>query len=224
VVQGDPLVDWTNLDATRRFNEPGSGSVDLPAHPAVMAQLQPGNRIIVIRDRAVWMAGPLEIPADFAWSITEEPGVGKVTVYFADDLSIVAGYITWPQPAAAWTAQPANTWRQIATGNGEDLIRTLVDENCGPGARAERRIPNFALDAVAGVGTTTSVRTRFEPLLDTCRRVAVDGGRIGFRTRQTSSQILFGCYQPRDLTATARFSIGLGNLRSVKAKQSLPTV
>jgi len=224
VVQGDPLVDWTNLDATRRFNEPGSGSVDLPAYPHVMAQLQPGNRMVVIRDRSVWMSGPLEIPSDFTWSITEEPGVGKVTVYFADDLSIVAGYITWPQPAAAWTAQPANTWRQIATGNGEDLIRTLVNENCGPGARAERRIPNLALDAVAGAGTTTSVRTRFEPLLDTCRRVAVDGGRIGFRTRQTSSQILFGCYQPRDLTATARFSIGLGNLRSVKAKQSLPTV
>ncbi|MFI1467651.1 siphovirus ReqiPepy6 Gp37-like family protein [Streptomyces wuyuanensis] len=223
-VQGDPLDGWTSLDVTKRFNEPGSGSVVLPARPDVMAQLQPGNRLLVIRDSAVWMAGPLEIPADFSWSVTEEPGWGQVTVSFSDDLAFVAGYITWPTPANAWTAQLANTWRQITSTNAETIIRTLVNENCGPGARTERRIPNFALDSVAGVGTSTSVKTRFEPLLDTCRRIAVDGGAIGFRTRQSAGQILFGCYAPADLTATARFSIGLGNLRSIQSKQSAPTV
>jgi hypothetical protein len=223
-VQGDPLDGWTNLDATKKFNEPGSGSVDLPARPDVMAQLQPGNRLVIIRDGAVWMAGPLEIPADFSWSVTEEPGWGKVTVSFSDDLAIVAGYITWPTPANAWTAQLANTYRQITGTNAETIIRTLVNENCGPGARSERRIPHFALDSVAGVGTSTTVKTRFEALLDTCRRIAVDGGAIGFRTRQTAGQILFGCYAPADLTATARFSIGLGNLRSIQSKQSAPTV
>ncbi|MET9729227.1 siphovirus ReqiPepy6 Gp37-like family protein [Streptomyces sp. NPDC006458] len=224
VVQGDPIDGWTNLDATKKFNEPGSGSVDVPARPDVMAQLQPGNRLVLIRDGAVWMSGPLEIPADFTWSVTEEPGYGKVTVSFSDDLAIVAGYITWPTPANAWTAQLANTYRQITSTNAETIIRQLVNENCGPGARAERRIPSFALDAVAGVGTSTTVKTRFEALLDTCRRIAVDGGAIGFRTRQTAGQILFGCYAPRDLTATARFSIGLGNLRSITSKQSAPTV
>ncbi|MCX4969386.1 siphovirus ReqiPepy6 Gp37-like family protein [Streptomyces sp. NBC_00654] len=223
-VQGDPLDGWTNLDATKKFNEPGSGSVDLPARPDVMAQLQPGNRLVLIRDGAVWMAGPLEIPADFSWSVTESPGSGRVTVSFSDDLAIVAGYITWPTPANAWTAQLANTYRQIASTNAETIIRALVNENCGPGARAERRIANFALDSVAGVGTSTTVKTRFEALLDTCRRIAVDGGAIGFRTRQSATQILFGCYQPRDLTATARFSIGLGNLRSIQVKQSAPDV
>ena len=223
VVQGDPLDGWTNLDATKRWNEPASGSVQLPARPEIMAQLQPGARLVVIRDRAVWLAGPLEIPSDYAWSVTEAPGHGRVTVNFADDLALVAGYITWPSPAAAWTAQPANTWREIPSTNAEAIIRQLVTENCGPGARAERRIPHLALAPVAGVGTTTTVRTRFEALLDTCRRVAVDGGGIGFRTWQTATQLLFGCYAPRDLTATARFSVGLGNLRSVQAKRSAPT-
>ncbi|MFI9600320.1 siphovirus ReqiPepy6 Gp37-like family protein [Streptomyces sp. NPDC052043] len=224
VVQGDPLDGWTNLDATKRFNEPGSGSVDLPARPDVMAQLQPGNRVVVIRDGAVWMAGPMEIPADFTWSVTEEPGWGRVTISFSDDLATVAGYITWPAPASAWTAQPANTHRQITGTNAETIIRSLINENCGPGALAERRIPAFVLDSVAGAGTATTVNTRFEPLLDTCRRIAVDGGRIGFRTRQDLGQIKFGCYAPRDRTSTARFSIGLGNLRSIQAKQSAPTV
>ncbi|WUB64604.1 siphovirus ReqiPepy6 Gp37-like family protein [Streptomyces sp. NBC_00582] len=224
VVQGDPIDGWTNLDCTKKFNEPGSGSFDVPARPDVMAQLQPGNRVTVIRDNAVWMAGPLEIPSDFSWSVTEQPGWGKVTVSFSDDLAVVAGYITWPTPANAWTAQLANTYRQITGTNAETIIRTLINENCGPAARAERRIPNFALDSVAGVGTSTTVKTRFEALLDTARRVAIDGGAIGFRTRMTATQILFGCYAPADLTATARFSIGLGNLRSVQAKQSAPVV
>lgn len=224
-VQGDPLADWLSLDATLRFNEPGSGSVDLVAHPYVMAQLQPGNRLTIIRDGTIWMAGPLEIPQDFSWGIggTGEAPPGKVTVHFSDDLARPAGYITWPAPASAWSAQP-NTARQILSTNAETIIRTLVNENCGPGAQVARRIPHFALGSVAGVGTTTKVNTRFEALLAACRRVAIDGGGLGFRTRQTASQIEFEVYAPADRTATARFSEGLGNLRAVTYKQSAPTV
>lgn len=223
-IQGDPIAGWTQVDAIKKFNEPGSGSVDLPARPEVMAQLQPGNRLVLIRDGQIWMAGPMEIPADYTWSVDGEPGPGLVTVNFSDDLATVAGYITWPEPAEAWTDQQGNTWRQITATNAETIIRQLVDENCGPGALAARRIPNFVLDTAAGVGTTTTVNTRFEPLLEAARRVAVDGGAIGFRVRQDGTQLKFGCYAPADLTATARFSVGLGNLRSIASKVSAPTV
>ncbi|MEU5111719.1 siphovirus ReqiPepy6 Gp37-like family protein [Streptomyces longwoodensis] len=223
-VQGDP-PEWTSLDATLRFNEPGTGTVEMAAHPYVMAQLQPGRRLVVIRDQAVWMAGPMEVPQDWSWGVGNqgEAPPGVVTVNFTDDLALPAGYITWPAPASAWSAQP-NTARTITATNAETIIRTLINENCGPGARTDRRIPNFALAAAAGVGTTTSVNTRFEGLLATCRRVALDGGGLGFRTRQTTSQILFEVYAPVDRTATARFSEGLGNLRAVSYKQSAPTV
>ncbi|MGW5122960.1 siphovirus ReqiPepy6 Gp37-like family protein [Streptomyces sp. NPDC004069] len=226
VVQGDPLTGWRDLDATVKFNEPGSGSVTLTAYPEVMAQLQPGNRLEVIRDNGYWMGGPMEIPTDYTWSISDEgePDPGRVTINFSDDLAVPAGYITWPVPASAWTAQPANTWRTIDSGTSESIIRQLVNENCGPVARADRRIPNLVLDTAAGVGTTTTVNTRFEPLLDTCRRVALAGGGIGFRTWRDGNQIRFGCYAPIDRTATARFSQGLGNLRYLGYKQSAPTV
>jgi hypothetical protein len=225
-VQGDPLADWTSLDATLRFNEPGSGSVDLVAHPYVMEQLQPGNRLVVIRDGEVWMAGPMEITQDYAWGIgtggASPPG--QVTVNFADDLAMPAGYLTWADPAAAWAAQPDTASYSLTATNAETIIRTLVNLNCGPGALAARQIPNLVLDTAAGVGTTTTVNTRFEGLLAVCRRVAIDGGGIGFRARQDGGQIKFGCYAPADLTATARFSTGLGNLRSITYKQSAPTV
>jgi hypothetical protein len=61
------------------------------------------------------------------------------------------------------------------------------------------------LDTLAGVGSNTSISTRFEPLLDVCRTVAAKDG-LGFRTRQVGSQIKFGVYAPADRTATARFS------------------
>lgn len=221
-VQGDPLSGWTNLDTTRRFNEPASGTVQLPATPDVMAQLQPGRRLVVIRDGQVWTAGPMEIPADYSWSVEQDSGVGTVTVAFSDDLAVLAGYITWPAPASAWTAQQGNTWRQLTTANSETIIRTLVNETCGPGARTDRRIPNLSLATAAGVGTTTTVRTRFEPLLEVGRRVAIDGGGIGFRTQQTGAGIEFGCYAPADLTGAARFSLGLGNLRSLRYSASAP--
>lgn len=225
-VVGDPLVDWISLDTTLKFNEPASGIITLVAYPEVMEQLQPGNRIVIIRDGEIWCAGPMEIPQDFTWGIGEsaEPDPGRVVVNFSDDLALIAGYITWPTPASAWSAQPSNTPRTITATNAEDIIRTLVNENCGPGAIAARQIPNLVLDADAGVGTSTSVTTTFEALLDTCRRVAIDGGNIGFRTRQDAGQIKFGCYASVDRTDTARFSKGLGNLRAVQFKLSAPTV
>ncbi|MFB8772093.1 siphovirus ReqiPepy6 Gp37-like family protein [Streptomyces broussonetiae] len=225
VVQGDPPSEWANLDAALRFNEPASGSVDLVAHPYVMAQLQPGNRLVVVRDREIWCGGPMEIPTDFSWGIGGEGEAppGRVTVSFSDDLARPAGYLTWPAPGSAWSAQP-DTAYQLTSTNAEVILRTLINVNCGPGALAARQIPNLALGAVAGVGTTVSVQTRLERLLDVCRRVAIDGGGLGFRARQVGEQILFEVYAPQDLTSTARFSEGLGNLRAVTYKATAPTV
>ncbi|MEV8600437.1 siphovirus ReqiPepy6 Gp37-like family protein [Streptomyces griseoviridis] len=223
-VQGDPLADWSGLEATQVFNEPGTGSVDLVAHAYVMAQLQPGNRLVVIRDREVWMAGPMEVPTDFSWGIGGEGEAppGRVTVNFSDDLARPAGYLTWPAPGSAWSAQPDGS-RKIGPASAESVIRQLVTENCGPAAIAARRIPNFTLGTAAGVGTTVSVETRLERLLDVCRRLATDGGGLGFRARQVAAQILFEVYAPDDRTATARFSAALGNLRAFTYKRSAPT-
>ncbi|MBK3572581.1 siphovirus ReqiPepy6 Gp37-like family protein [Streptomyces sp. MBT65] len=222
-LQGDPLTGWTNLDVTVNFNAPASGTVTLPAYPEVMAQLVPGHRIVVIRDGVIWTAGPMEEPTNYRWSL-DDPGVGVVDVNFSDDLAVIAGNVTWPEPALTWTGQHGSTYRSFTATNAETIIRTLINENCGPGAITARRIPNLVLDTVAGAGTNTAVSTRFEAVLDVCRAVASAGGSIGFRTRQDGSQIKFGCYTPTDKSATARFSTGLGNLRSVAYSQSAPTV
>ncbi|MFB7597265.1 siphovirus ReqiPepy6 Gp37-like family protein [Streptomyces sp. NPDC056160] len=223
-VLGDPLAGWTQLSCERNFNAPASGSVTLPAYPDAMELLQPGHRLVLIRDKEIWCAGPMEQPQDYTWDLAQDAGPGTVTVSWSDDLARVAGYLTYPEPAKAFTAQETitNRVRQISSTNAETIIRTLVNENCGPGALAARRIERLALDAVAGVGTARSISTRFEPLLDACRTAAATDG-LGFRTRQVGDQILFGVYAPADRTKTARFSQGLGNLRKLAFTLAAPT-
>ncbi|MFE6408532.1 siphovirus ReqiPepy6 Gp37-like family protein [Streptomyces sp. NPDC057837] len=223
-VLGDPLAGWTKASCDLNFNAPASGQVTLPAWPQYMELLQPGNRMVLIRDNAIWCAGPLEEPQDYTWDLGQNAAPGTVTVTFTDDLARVAGYLTYPNPAVAFSAQTttSDVVRNLSGMNAELIIRQLVNENCGPGALAARRIERLVLDAVAGVGTTRTIRTRFEPLLDACRTVAVGDG-LGFRTRQVGDEIRFGVYQPVDRTGTARFSAGLGNLRSVRFTLGAPT-
>jgi hypothetical protein len=189
-----------------------------------MQLLQPGNRLVVLRNGAIWCAGPLEEPQDYVWDLDQNAGPGTVTVSYTDDLARVAGYLTYPEPTKAFSAQTktSDVVRNLSAMNSELIIRQLVTENCGPGALTARRIERLVLDTVAGIGSTRTLRTRFEPLLDACRTVAIADG-LGFRTRQVGNQILFGVYQPTDRTDTARFSSGLGNLRSVRFTMAAPT-
>jgi hypothetical protein len=180
-----------------------------------MAQLQPGNRLVVIRDNQIWCAGPMESPQAFTWDLDTNADPGTVVCQFSDDLARVAGYLTYPDPTKAFSAQPSDTTAYaISSTNAETIIRTLVNVNCGPGAITARKIEKLVLDTVAGVGTSTSITTRLEALLDVCRTVASTNS-LGFRTRQDGNQIKFGVYAPVDRTATARFSAALGNLRSL---------
>lgn len=222
-VVGDPLDGWTRLACDLNHNRPASGQVTLPARPEVMKLLQPGRRLVVVRDQAVWCAGPMEEPQDYAWDLESNAG-GTVNVRFSDDLARVAGYLTYPEPSKAFTAQDTivDRMRTFTSQGAETIIRTLVAENCGPGALSNRRIQRLVLDPVAGVGGNRSLSTRFDPLLDACREVAATDG-LGFRTRQVGTEIRFGVYAPRDLTGTARFSAGLGNLRRVGFTLAAPT-
>ncbi|MBZ6259768.1 siphovirus ReqiPepy6 Gp37-like family protein [Streptomyces olivaceus] len=222
---GDPITGWTKLTCDLNFNAPASGSVELPAWPSVMEQLQPGNRMVVIRDKKIWCAGPMEFPQDpYSWDLGTNASPGTVTVRFSDDLARIAGYVTYPEPSKTFAAQTttSDVKRKIVASTAEETIRTLVNENCGPGALPARRIERLVLDTIADVGTAQVLATRFEPLLDICRKAAITN-RLGFRTRQVGDEIRFGVYEPRDLTKTVRFSDGLGNLRSVQSTLGAPT-
>lgn len=224
-VLGDPVAGWSNLEVTLRVNEPGNGSFTAPTSDTLTALVRGGgNRVVVIRDGSVFAAGPIEKPGPEKWSVDGgDSGSGTMTVHFADDLALVAGRVTYPNPAAASTAQTTSA-RWISVMNAEAIMRNLVNLNAGPGALAERKIPKLILGPLAGVGVTVKGGTRFDPLCDVLRSVALAGGGLAFRTQQVGTDIEFQVYRPVDRTAAVRFSPGLGNLRSYSYDPEAPSV
>ena len=229
-VVGDPLDGWTDIDLTLRYRQPSSGVLTIPAYPEVIAQLgvDEPRRAVIMRDGEIVLSGPIEQPmAPYQRTLPGSDGAGDArpgTLQLAvvDDLAHLAGRLVYPDPTAAADSQTASHYTDSDTA--ETLMRDLVNLNAGPGALPDRQVPNLALGAVAGVGSTVSVSARFSNLLTELQGLAVAGGDLGFRIRQDAGQLLFEVYQPRDLTATARYSWDLGNLRSVSVERSAPTV
>ena len=222
-VVGDPITRWTSLDVTRRRNEPGGGTVKLSRADITADQLAPGNRIVMVRDGQVFSSGPIERPGPENWSVDgEDVGPGTAEVTWADDLASVVARRTYPTPSAASTAQTDARW--TATGAAADVIRSLVNLNAGPGALSYRRVPGLVLGAGAGIGATVTFGTRFEPLGDALRTVALLGGGLAFRVVQVDRMLEFQVSEPRDLTRRVRFSRGLRNLRSYQYEPAAPTV
>jgi hypothetical protein len=128
-VVGDPIVTWTSIDVTLKFNEPGSGLFTAPGYTWIRQQLAPGNRVVVIRDGKVLLAGPIE-----KWQFErsddgDNAGDGNLTVNFADDLALVVARQTYPNPALTPSAQTIDNW--TFSGNAEVALRTLVSANSG---------------------------------------------------------------------------------------------
>lgn len=223
VVVGDPIVCWTSLDITLKYNEPDSGIAIMPGYPWILDMVTPpGRRMVVIRNGKVLTAGPIEQRLHERSDDGENAGDGKLTINFADDFALVAARSVLPNPALTPETQNLDNW--TFTGNAEVALRTLVDLNAGPGALAARRVPGLTLGAVAGVGSSITVKAeRQQPLGDVARSIAEIGGGLGFRVRQSGTSKLFEVYTPPDKSGTVRFSFGFGNLRYVSYEVSAPT-
>lgn len=229
VVQGNPIINWTLLDMTLRFNEPGSGMFIAPGWPSLREQLVPGSRVMVIRyetrhpgDGGQFVfTGPVESILYERSDDGENAGVGRVTVTFSDDLAEVVARLTYPNPALEPDDQSTASW--TFAGNAEVGLRTLVNLNAGPGALTARRMPSLVLGALASVGTNVDITAQLmEPLGDVMRRIALAGGGLGFRTRQDSNQIKFEVYEPVDRSDTVRFGFATGTAKYLGYEQSAP--
>lgn len=246
-VLGDPIHEWSSLQTTLKWKEPGSGSLVVPAHQYVQLQLQPGCRINVIRkvlgQSSVLIAGPMEKKLWERSDNGENGGVGTRTINFTDDTASIAQRLAYPDPSKLPEAQTTDYWTY--TGNPEQAMLQLVNTQCGPAAMADRRIPKLVVAPFSGIsgtgtiklGPTTDVnpRERLETLTEVLRRVCklgVGAGQhpdsLGFRTRMTTQDdepvILFEPVRSRDLTGQAHFSFGMGNLKYFAYEETAPTI
>lgn len=227
-VVGDPIVAWTMIQVTLKFNEPDSGMFTCPGYSWIRDQITPGCRIVVIRDGSVLTAGPME---KLLWERSDDgdnAGAGTLTVNFSDFTALLAGRQTYPNPALTPDTQTTDAW--TFTGNAELALRALADGNAGPSALAARQIPRLVLGTVAGVGTSiTATADRMEPMGDVMRRIAVSGGGLGFRTALTGNPgddhfgIQFQVFQPTDLSDQVIFGYGAGSLKYIAYEATGPT-
>lgn len=220
-VLGDPIVGWTTIDITLRFNEPSSGSFTVPGYNWIRQMMQPGCRCVIIRDREILIAGPLEKWQYERSDDGDNAGDGMLTVNFADDLALVVARCTYPDPTLAVSAQVIDNWTY--SGLAESALRDLADRQSGPGALAARQIPALVLGSFNSLGATVSAKADLmEPMGDVLRRVASAGGGLGFRTQQVGQTIEFQVYQPLALADQVFFGFGLGNLKYISYEVIAP--
>jgi hypothetical protein len=219
----NPIGSWTSLDCVIRHNQVGGGMLTAPASRALLNAIQPGNRVLVTRHGEPLSSGPIEKPGAYRWSASDRQlaGRGLVDIGWADNLVYLSWRLTYPNPALIAALQDIDYYT-ADTVNAELLMRALVNLNAGPGALLNRRIPHLILGSVASIGTDINITTRFQALTDVLRQIAVAGGGLGFRVRESGGQLLFEVYECPDLTKKVVFSRALGNLRSMTTNPEGP--
>lgn len=247
-VLGDPIWEWSYLQVTLRWKEPGSGQFKVPNFPYIRAQVRSGARVVIVRRvlgvQSVLISGPIEqILRERSDDNDDNGGVGQLTVTFTDDLAWIAVRVAYPDPTKEMEAQSTDYW--IYSGNPEAGMLQLVETQAGPSALPARRVPGLRTAVFSGIsgtgtvklGATTNVapRARLEPCTDVLRTMATTGvgagfdpDSLGFRTRQTVDTagtpiILFEVLRSRDLSGQVHFSFGMGNLKYYSFEEDAPT-
>lgn len=234
-VVGDPLQHWSSLQATLRWKEPGSGQIVTPAHAYVREQVNPGNRVVIVRrvfgKSETLISGPIEEILRERADDGENGGVGVMTITFADDLAWLGARITYPEPARNPAAFTQDYWTY--TGNPVNVMYDLVRLNAGPNALPARRVPHLVTaDPVPIPGTVTVTgKTRLEKLTEVLRRVATNGvgtgfdpDSLGFTVAQVDQQLLFEVRRSRDLSGEVFFGFNVGNLQYYAFDLTAPSV
>ncbi|MFJ3665077.1 siphovirus ReqiPepy6 Gp37-like family protein [Streptomyces sp. NPDC090106] len=210
--------DFTSLTLTPRFNAVGAYVLSIAADSPKAAMLIPGNGLVIRRGSTVLMSGPIREPN---WE-SGDGGTGKLTVNGVDDMALLAGTTCWPNPTAAASSQTDPVYK-ISGVAAETAMRSLVNLNIGPGAHSARKITNLTLATDGGNGPSiTKQLTQFDSLLTVLQDIAKTAG-LGFRIVQVGGYLQFQVYEPADLSGTAKFSFGLGNLADASYSVTAPT-
>lgn len=215
------VTDYTSLTVVPRFNTIGAISMEVSADSDSAPLLVEGNGLIIKTAAGeTVLSGPIRNP-DWSRSSSDSGG-GKLTVGAVSDDEILSRYTCWPNPTAAIGSQTASVYK-INTASVETGMRDLVNLNAGPGALASRKNTLLTL-AANGLHGPTLVRevNQFDNLLTVLADIGAAAG-LGFRVIQVGAGLQFQVYEPEDLSGTARFSFGLGNLTDANYSTTAPT-
>lgn len=205
------VEDFQTAEFIGRFNDVGTWTITLDGRlPAATYLTAPGYGIELVRevDGQTVLSGPMT-----KRQRRRGADLNEVVVSGVDDNVWLARRRAHPQPGTA--APPySSTEYDVRTNTCTTVLDQYVDINAGPGALAVRQVPGLTVPAVLTAGATVTGRARWQVLLTLLQELALAGGDLGFRVRQSGSDLEFRPYEPEDKTGSVVFSLELGNLAS----------
>lgn len=241
LVPQQPML-WQELDINAlRFNQAGSFTTVLPANDRnwELVQFDGTGRFKAFPLLADWH-GIVQVPLlaeqwqhDKALDDTSGAVTETITFSGADMLCLLANRVVYRNAALPWASQTVGTTK--ITDKAETVIKQIVSANLVTAGDTTRRVPHFTVapDLARGAtvtytivinaaSTTDTTTTAAQSCMDMVRAVAAQSN-IGVKIDLIDGELVFDCYIPRDLSATAVFSYGLGNLRSDSLTDAVPT-
>lgn len=159
--------------------------------------------------------------------IGDESGRGiqpTITLSGPDDMCVLGEALAYPDPANLADAQGAQAY-DVRTGVGSTVLLNYIARNIGHLAIASRVTPLFNTNITdPAAGGAVSGKARFSPLLDEIvRPLAEQAGLRVWVVSTTSGARTLHIDGVQDLTARARFSMALRNLKSLRYKLRAPS-
>lgn len=211
-----------SLSLTIRYNEVGSWTLAVPPEATPSGWPAPGAGLVILRDGEVIASGEID-EQEFTWS-ADGPGTGEYRITGDTDLARLGYRIVYPDWDTPWEQQAVAYYTDPGITKAEQLMRRLVNRQCGPISQADRRVPGLDSGNIAGLGLDTSIQERFTPLLDALRKLAFDGGGLAFDVIDTlDGELRFDVWEPVDRSGAVRFGVELGNVTSLTVRSSAPT-
>jgi hypothetical protein len=200
------LTDFIDGDILLNFNDVGAFVLTVRADSPLASAFAAGNGVIISRDRGDGSGAQTLLSGPF-WHLERR---------LKDNVYVLAGPddLWWLKARRAdpGTSPYATLAYDTRTAAASTAIRQYVDANAGSSAPLARRVLGLALASDPAIGSVVTGNARFDNLLALCQQLAVSGGDIGFRLRQTDVGVLtFTLYQPQT-QSNAIFSRELGNL------------
>lgn len=211
------VTDWTQIKALPTFNGVGTYAVDFPLGQYVDL-LEPGGGILIARHGQVLIDGPY---TNITQTRSKEAPDGTITLSGVSDEHVVADRLAYRDPAHAANVQA--TALDTRTGPAETVIYAYVNANAGPAALPARVTPGLALAPNLARGSVVTGNATFDVLSDLITTLALTDD-LGWRVNPVGTGLVFEVYQPRDLTATVRFSWDLANILSYTYGTGSPLV
>lgn len=198
------LEDVPSLTTVLRFNAPSSWQITVDGDTDAADLLAAADGVLIVRDGGTQLSGSAS-----SWQRKVEGDRSTLTVTGLDDTVWLRRALALPVPTGPpYTAVDYDD----RSGPAETVLRYFVDRNLGPSAPVGRRLPYLTLPADLARGTSVRGRGRFHTLLELLQPLALAGGDLGFKIVQVGTGLEFQVYQPADRSATAVFSLDLGNL------------